>query len=275
MREIFVIVILLILPINLYAGQQEWRQRASEKSTEIAASDIEEEIRFGREVAARILARADLYSDDALNRYLNLVGKALALNSARPELEFRFAVLDTMEINAYATPGGYVFITKGAIAFMKDESELAGVLAHEISHITGRHIIKEFGIKGTEDSPMAGLARLIGGGTEASRVAFYQAVDKAMDILFKDGYKRTDEAEADRNAVMITALSGYEPSALSNYLQRLKTIKGQNTEVLDRTHPPYDERTALIKKTIKDEGLEISGQNFQERFLKQTKGIKR
>jgi predicted Zn-dependent protease len=274
MREILVIVFLLILPINLYAGQ-EWRQRASEKSTEVAASDIEEEIRFGREVAARILARTDLYSDDALNRYLNLVGKALALNSARPELEFRFAVLDTMEINAYAAPGGYVFITKGAIASMRDEAELAGVLAHEISHIIGRHIIKEFGIKGTEDSPMAGLARLIGGGTESARVAFYQAVDKAMDILFKDGYKRSDEAEADRNAVMITALSGYEPSALSNYLERLKKIKGQNTEVLNRTHPPYDERTALIKRTIKEEGLEISGQNFQERFLKQTKGIKR
>jgi len=274
MREILVIVLLLIFPINLYAGQ-EWRQRTSEKATEVSASDIEEEIRFGREVAARILARADIYSDDALNRYINLVGKALALNSARPELEFHFAVLDTMEINAYAAPGGYVFITKGALASMKDEAELAGVLAHEISHITGKHIIKEFGVKGSEDSPIAGLARLIGGGTEASRVAFYQAVDKAMDILFKDGYKRTDEAEADRNAVLITALSGYEPSALSNYLERLKTIKGQNTEVLDRTHPPYDERTALIKKTIKDEGLDISGKNFQERFLTQTKGIKR
>lgn len=253
---------------------REWRKRASEDNT-IAASDIEQEIMFGREVAARLIARYRYYDNALLMKYVNLVGKTLAESSIRSEIEFHFAVLETSDINAYAAPGGYIFVTKGALEKMKDESELAGVLAHEIVHVSERHIVKELNIRGTEDSPVAGFARLIGGSSESARIAFSQAVDKALDMLFKDGYKREDETQADRTAVVLCALSGYDPAGLARYLDRIAPLKGKDVEVLDRTHPPFAARLEVLRQAMTDEGLvsgDFSGQ--KERFSGVMKKIK-
>jgi len=262
------------LPVSYVYGEEEWRQRPSSGET-VGADDISAEIAFGREVSARILGRYKLYDNPDVTKYVNLVGRSLVLNTNRPELDFRFAVLDSSELNAYAAPGGYVFITKGALALVKDESELAGVLAHEISHITGKHVVKELNIKGTEDSAVSGFARLVGGSSESARLAFSQAVDKALDMLFKDGYKREDETEADRNAVLLCALTGYDPSGLGRYLERIGAIKGKQTEVIDRTHPSFSARLAWIKETIAGEGVDTAGlKTNKERLTEAKKNLK-
>jgi predicted Zn-dependent protease len=264
----------LTFPPLLFPGDNDWRKRAS-STGELSKDDIPEEIRFGREVGARLLGKYGLYHDPSLMKYVNLVGRSLARNTDRPEIEFRFAVIDTNEINAFAAPGGYVFLTRGALALMKDESELAGVLAHELAHITGRHIVKELNIRGAEDSPVAGLARLIGGSSEAARVAFAQAVDKAMDILFKDGYRREDEIQADKASAVYCALSGYDPSGLVRYLERIAAMKKRQTEVLDKTHPPYSARVAVLKETITAEGMDSGGfKAYKERFSTAVKGLR-
>jgi len=201
-------------------AESQWRKRLS-SNDEVAQSDITEEVRFGREVAARIIGRFGLYDKPILTKYVNLVGTVLAMSTNRPELEFHFGVLNTDEINAYAAPGGYIFVTRGALLKMQDEAELAGVLSHEISHVVEKHVVRELNIHGSEDSSAysaaSSLARVIGGSTDAARAAFTQAVDQAMDILFKNGYKREDENQADRDSVMFCALSGYEPSGLVHY----------------------------------------------------------
>jgi predicted Zn-dependent protease len=255
-------------------SETSFRQRAS-VSDEIVTADIAEEVRFGREVAARVIARFGLYENPGLMKYVNLVGHAISRNTNRPELEFRFAILNTDEINAYAAPGGYIFVTRGALAKMQDEAELAGVLAHEMGHVVEKHVVKELNIKGTETSAATGLAHLIGGSTESARAAFAQAVDKALDMLFKDGYKREDETQADTDAVLFCALAGYEPSGLVNYFGRLDTQKGKQTEVLDKTHPSYGARIAWLRGAITRDGIE--GEHFkkyQERFAENMKSMK-
>ncbi|HYA88649.1 MAG TPA: M48 family metalloprotease, partial [Nitrospirota bacterium] len=151
----------LTSPLSLSAATSDpnFRQRTS-SGDEVITSDITEEVRLGREVAARIIARFGLYDNPELMKYVNLVGNVLAIYAARPELEFHFAILNTDEINGYSAPGGYVFITRGAIANMQDESELAGALAHEIGHVVEKHAVKELNIKGQEASTVSNLAML-------------------------------------------------------------------------------------------------------------------
>ncbi len=271
----FVVLVMLTVlhPAPLSAAETQFRQRVSNYDEEVTA-DISEEVRFGREVAARVIARSGLYENPVLMKYVNLVGRGLSRMTNRPEIDFHFAVLNTDEINAYAAPGGYIFITRGALLRMQDESELAGVLAHEMGHIVEKHAVRELGIKGTESSAVSGLAHLIGGSTESARTAFSQAVDKALDMLFKDGYKREDESQADKDAVIFCALSGYEPTGLVKYFERLKDQKGKNTGVLDKTHPPYVDRIAWLKSTIIQEGVDTgSYKTYQKRFAEVVKQI--
>ena len=255
------------------AADSNWRDRASGEE-EMSEGDVTAEVSFGREIAARILGRYKTNNNPALIKYVNLVGLSLARNTNRPELEYHFTVLDTNEVNAYAAPGGYVFVTSGALQLMKDESELAGVLAHEIGHVTEMHVVKELKIKGVDDSITTGLAQLVGGSTDSARAAFAQAVDKGLDIIFKDGYKREDEMQADKTAVTICALSGYEASGLAKYLDRTRAMKEKVPDT-DQTHPTADARIAQINQIIATNGIETGNVvGNQKRFAAAMKGLK-
>jgi len=239
-------------------GADNFRARLSDTAVSGGSdnADVIAEIQFGREVAARILAREGLYDNPELTRYVNLVAAALARFTDRPELTFHVAILNTDDINGYAAPGGYIFITKGAIAQMKDESELAGVIAHEMAHITRRQIVKELKIRGNDNSPVAGFARFMGAAGDPIKIGFLKLVNEAMDILYNRGYKVEDEREADSTATMTTAFAGYDPDGLAHYLERIKTIKGEPTSILTRTHPGFDQRGHRIQSIIAEEGLE-------------------
>lgn len=230
--------------------------------------DIEAEIDFGREVAAHILGRAPLSQDKALNEYVNRVGKAVAAHSNRPELDFRFAVIESDQVNAYAAPGGYIFITTGALALMKDEAELAGVLAHEVAHVVERHIVDELNIAASGDSIINGASRFIGGAGDPARVAFLQAVEKAMEILFESGLKKDDELEADRVGAGLLAHTGYDPSALKRYLERLRAHQRPEAfAVLSHTHPSFDERLSQLEAEMVKQGLsELKRPTLEDRF---------
>lgn len=241
-----------IFSITICVAKENWRNRASDEEV-VTPGDIAAEISFGRAIAARILGRYQPYDNPALIKYVNLVGATLALNTNRPELEFHMMILDTSEINAYAAPGGYVFITKGALSYMKDESELAGVLAHEIAHIAEKHIVKDLHIKGNDDS--SDLAQLIGGSSGAARAAFGQAVDIGLELIFKDEYKKEDEMQADKVGVDISTLSGYDPTGLARYLSRIKPIKEKIPPPPDSIHPSFDARISKINDLITKEGV--------------------
>jgi predicted Zn-dependent protease len=268
------IPVLLILSITLsqlaFAG--EARKRISASGDELSdVSDIEAEIVFGRELSARILGNYSLIDDERITRYVNLVGKGLALYAGRPELEFYFGVLDTEEVNAFATPGGYVFITKAALMKMDNEAQLAGVLGHEIAHIVEKHVVKELHIKGDEGSAAGGIAGLIGGTTETIRVALDQALDNATNILFNRGYKVADEIEADRVGILLASLAGYDPLALKEFLGNVRSF-----EVEDKTykgeHPVFEIRMREIDKTLDEHGLKnVKKAKVRDRFYENVK----
>lgn len=247
-----------------------FRQRSSSKTTEISHSDIAAEIQLGEELAARILGRFRVYDDEKATRYVNLIGKGLASYSSRPEIEFRFAILNTDIINAFAAPGGYVFVTKGTLAMIENEAQLAGVLAHEIAHITEKHIVKELDIKGGDDSSLAGFASILGGGTsETVRVAFTQLVDQAGKILFEKGLKKEDELASDSIAMTIAANAGYNPVAYKTLLKRIKEKEEgtERTKIVSATHPSYDDRIEVLEQIISYEWLdELNYPVVKERF---------
>jgi beta-barrel assembly-enhancing protease len=258
MKSIAIYLAAIGLMIHLTMGTMigsEARLRKSDLTqADNVKSDIKAEIRFGRDLAARILASHPLLKDATIQRYVNLVGNSVAMNAGRPELKFHFGILESQEVNAFAVPGGYIFITSAALFRLKNEAELAGVLAHEIGHIVAKHMVKELKIRGRDESTMAGLSAIIGGSTASFREAFDQAVDEGLNILFQRGYKMEDELEADRIGVILTAFCGYDPSGLKQFILRTKHFETPSTDVKG-DHPAHMVRANAINKAIKANGI--------------------
>lgn len=252
---------------------REARQRSDQQyaQSSLSEEDVTAEIQFGRELAARILARYKMSSDEAMIRYINLVGKNIATHSDRPELNFHFTIIVSDEINAYAAPGGYIFVTTAAIKEMRDEAELAAVLAHEISHVTEKHIVKAIGIKGADSSALSGISKLLGASNDPSRVAFSQAMDKALNYLFENGLQAEDEYQADSTGTLLLAQTGYDPTALQRYLVRVKKQRKQ-LAVVNKTHPPFDSRLVRIDQLLAMEALSSQpNKTYTQRFNAQIK----
>ena len=264
------LIVSIILVDFVFAGDA--RQRISTTADEYAdLSDVEAEIVFGRELSARILGNYSLLDDEKINRYVNLVGKAMALYAGRPEIKYHFGVLDSDEINAFAAPGGYIFITRGALIKMDNEAQLAAVLAHEIAHIVKRHVVKELNIRGDEGSAVGGIASLVGGATGSFRVALEQTLDDAADILFNKGYKAKDEIEADKIGVLLASVAGYDPSALKEFLNNVRSFERED-KTYKGEHPIFEVRMREINETLKSHGLQdVRKAKARERFYENIK----
>lgn len=185
MKKIF-FCCLLFFSLNSYSqrSHESYRKRISQVKTKFDGSDVAAEVEFGKSLAARILGKFKLVENPGLQSYVSTLGAGLAAKIGRPELKYHFAVIDNSEVNAYACPGGYIFITQGAINWMSNEAQLLGVLAHEIAHVNGRHVVKKLKIQGKDGSMLSGLGSMIGGATAAYREALGVALDKAYDLLF-------------------------------------------------------------------------------------------
>lgn len=239
------------------SASDNFRQRLSQDGGESFSheEDVKAEIHFGRVLAARILGKYPYYENEKLNSYVNKVGKGLAQYAGRPEIEFRFAVLDTDAVNAFAAPGGYIFVTRGALGKMEDEAELAAVLSHEIAHVTERHIVRELNIKATDASAVSGFAQVLGGGSGAVKAVFSQMVDKAAEILFEKGLKKEDEFDADRVSVIISSTAGYDALALRRYLKKISAAENE-TKSLAGTHPSFADRVRNVEMVLADNQLQ-------------------
>ena len=135
--------------------------------------------------------------------------------------------------------------------------------------------MKELKIKGVDDSVSSALARGVGGNSESARAAFSQAVEKGVEMIFKDGYKRADEMQADKTAIIVSALSGYDPESLARYLERISTLKEKARDPSDQTHPSFTDRITQINEVIATDGLDIGGlMTNKERFSTAMKGLK-
>lgn len=221
-----------------------------------------EEAELGANVSERIRTRYGVVQDAAVHRYLALVGTTLAQGSTRPALPWTFIVLDTDGVNAFAAPGGYVHITRGALALIKNEAELAGVLGHEIIHITEKHTIRA--IQKSKAVQMGAAETLSG-----SSALMERAVTATYDNIVERGFGRAEENESDEMGVTLANKIGYAPNGLNGFLTTLKDRNKASTEKrgLFASHPEMQERLDRITKLIASKKLTATA-TVQPRYAK-------
>ena len=229
----------------------------------------EEEYYVGRAVSARLLASYPLLRNQALTRYVNLVGQTVSLNSEKPVTHggYHFAILDSPELNAFAAPGGTIFITRGMLNSLTNEDELAAVLAHEVGHVANRH-----GIAAIQSSRWTEALTIIGteaaktyGGSDLAKLTgiFEGSIDDVFKTLVVNGYGRSQEMEADSAALSILKAAGYDPNALAAYMERLIQAGKSSKGGIVSTHPDTEERLQEIK--VKLPVSTLSSATFQSR----------
>ena len=235
--------------------------------------DEAEEIAMGRDVAARLLGAAPLASDARTQRYVNNVGRWLASQTERPDLPWQFGVLEAPQLNAFAVPGGTIFITRGLLEKMASEAELAGVLAHEIVHVLKKHHLKAIQ-KGALASLGGDVAAL------ALKNARSDARDKLVSFgaeMYARGLDKGDELEADRLGVVIAARAGYDAYGLPSVLQKLQAMNANDSGValMFKTHPAPAERLDMLGEKMQPTLDAYAGQaQLAERFIAETKSVK-
>ena len=261
----------LLVCTTSHANQFRARQHQM-KLVEHDNADVIAEIKFGKEVAARILGREQRHTDASLTHYINLIGNTLAMHSSRTELNYYFTIINNEFANAFSAPGGYVFITTGALKLAGDESEVAAILAHEIAHITARHIINELKIKGTDNSSITGITKILSVFSDTTRIAFNQTADKAINILFQKGYKLEEELQADDIAIRLLAETGYDPLALHRYLKRANLQQPDTETKTVKTHPTSTIRFSKLVSLVENEGLaEANFARMENRYRRNTR----
>lgn len=210
-----------------------------------------EEIEIGKGIAANLLGAAPLVRDDALQKYVNRVGLWLALQTERPDLPWRFGVTDDMDVNAFAAPGGTILITRGLYEKFRNESELAGVLAHEIAHVVQKHQLKAIKSQLGREWQTE-LATAVAERKDTSRAANQLKAFTAGTELFARGLDKGDEFEADRMGVVIAARGGYNPFGLVGSLQTLDAVNPQDGAValMFKTHPSPSKRLEMLSNVM-------------------------
>lgn len=222
-----------------------------QKKVQQATTEISEpkEIELGDGIASNLLGAAPLFPDPRVQKYVNNVGRWLALQTERPDLPWQFGVLDDNDINAFSVPGGHILITRGLLARMKSEAELAGVLAHEISHVLMKHHLNAIK-KGARTELMAEFAGdvLQQKGADPALVKLVSAGTE----VYARGLDKDDEYEADRMGVVIAARGGYDPYGLPAVLQTLQGINPQDSglALMFKTHPALADRLDLLDKLM-------------------------
>ncbi len=233
---------------------------------------VEEERDVGREVAAKVVAYFHLYKNDPLTRYVNLVGQTAAAQSERQDIGYHFAVLDSDGINAFSAPGGYVFITRGAVALCEDEAELAGVLAHEVGHVAGKHVVHIF------ERDKALRAGMDEASAHTPGSAYLQKMSNGILVKIIDqGLAPEDEFDADARGVRYAHAASYPSDGLARFLTRLDQATNQGASSFwTRTHPPVKDRNARIQQMIAGQQWQDTDRpKLAERFAAETRMLKR
>jgi len=208
----------------------------------------EEEIAIGEGVALEAFNRfGGEYKNDALVRYVNLVGQTVADVSDRPELNYHFAILNSQEQNAFAAPGGYIFITIGLLQALKNEAELAGVLAHEVAHVTQKHMLETI----RRGAILSNVSSLTLSAMNTDPEMFSNVINEVTDKLFDKGLDKDLEYEADVFGIEYAYRAGYNTAGLRNYLQTLQSQEGRTSSRFFTTHPSTSTRISKINNVLR------------------------
>jgi len=239
-----------------------------------AAEEIspEQEYYIGRAVAANILSTYKIWNEDpALTDYLNHICNTIVINSPRPDVYngYHVAILDSNEINAFATSGGHIFVTRGLINAAKSEDALAGVIAHEIAHIQLQHSIKAIRTSRVTNALMVTGTSAAGAaaGMNVNELTdvFSESVGEIVSTMVNNGYSQTQEFEADNTAMSLMASAGYNPPSLIDMLRELNNIQS-STSGFGKTHPTPAQRITNAEKSVGSFSVTDTRSYRQNRF---------
>ncbi len=216
----------------------------------------QEEIRLGEELHKQLQKEQRLVRDPELVGYVQRLGERLARVSKRPELDYHFSIIEDPTVNAFALPGGYLYVHTGLLATVESESELASVLGHEIGHVVARHGLKNFK-RAQKYQFIVGLVNLgigaIGGEGASARVG--QTISQLLAAGVFTKHSRDAEREADFLGLHTMYAAGYDPRGMISMFEKLERLSRQNPDLLGfvfRTHPPASERIRNTQAEITD-----------------------
>ena len=238
-------------------------------STVFTPSD---EARIGRDIVRQIRASGAMLEDPDLEEYLQGLGQHLAAHSSRPGEQFEFFIIRSNAINAFALPGGYIGINAGLVLAADNESELAGVVAHEIAHVTQRHIARQIdGMRGSNLATLGAMlgAILIAANTGESDVAMATAISaQALQLQRQINYTRAHEYEADRVGIRMMTEAGFDPEGMATFFEKLQRRNqyspGQGVPEYLRTHPLTTARITEARNRAQE--VRESGHESSRRF---------
>lgn len=232
-----------------------------------------QEIALGKQSDPEIVAAYGLYQDDKIQRFIDEKGQEMAKISHRPHLDYEFKILDSPVVNAFAVPGGYVYFTRGIMAHFNNEAEFAGVLGHEIGHITARHSAKQY------SKQMLAQALFIGGLVVSEEFRKYaQPVSQGMGLLFLK-FGRDAEGQSDELGAEYSTRVGYDAHEMANFFNTLKRMRDQSGQSIPdflSTHPNPASREAKVHQYADEWQNKVEANNFdkgRESYLRMIDGI--
>lgn len=249
--------------------QADKQQAAPQSPGLLSTTSPEEELRIGRYLAGNLLGAVPLARDARLQGYVNQVGRWVATQSDRPDLKWYFGVLESGDVNAFALPGGYVFVTRGLVDLLSSEAELAGVLGHEIGHVVLQHHLKVLKQSQLVESASGLIGREVRpGGAEG--LLLQGVLGKGAEALAR-GLDKSAEFEADRVGVVLATRAGYSPYGLPGALRKIggRNPREASLALLFKTHPLPQERLEHLGDAMSDSfDRYADGKALAERFAR-------
>jgi predicted Zn-dependent protease len=225
----------------------------------------QQEIAMGQETDQAIRQEYGIYPDKALNEYVDRIGQSMVADSHRPTLKHHFAVLDTPVVNAFAAPGGYIYVTRGILALMNSEAELAAVLGHEMGHVAARHSLKRM-----SGQMLAQIGLVVGSIVSKDIRKFAGLASIGMQLLFLK-FSRSDEYQADALGIRYARQARYSPGEMLRFFTALENMSAEASShkipTFLSTHPMTSDRIAKVKELVssQDVRLEIRKDEYLRR----------
>jgi len=239
---------------------------------EIRLLSTAQEVTLGKETAQQVEKEFGVYNDAELQKYVTEVGQKLVNVCERKDITYSFTVLNTPMVNAFAAPGGFIFVTRGILKELDDEAELAGVMGHEIGHVVYRHGAKQFE-KVFGYSAIVLIGEMI---TKRDLSQLRQYTDFFVSLMLL-GYSRKNEFESDNAGVRYALASGYDPRGMVDFFGKLKNMEKKpptQFETLFRSHPPTADRIERIQGYLGEVKLEEAElARNRERFKSLTQNL--
>jgi predicted Zn-dependent protease len=210
---------------------------------------VQQDVQAGRQAASQVERQMPMLRDAQVTSYVNAIVRRLAAQAGGPEFNYQAKVVNSREINAFALPGGYIYVNRGLISAVRNEAELAGVLAHEIAHVAERHGTEQATKAYGAQAGVGLLAQVLGGRNRRLGVAEQVIGTLGVNAAFMK-FSRNAEHEADRVGAQIMARAGYDPMAMASFFDLLQAQKRSNPNAVAKffsSHPPASDRSARIR----------------------------